>query len=351
VNRTISRRTLITSAAVLSLAGIAGTRSSAHQSQMSGTPGPMGGTGAAFLTIANSSDFADRLVGAKTAAAKTVEIHEMRNEGDVMKMAPLDDGLEIPAGATVELKPGGFHIMMIGLTKNLKAGESFELTLTFEQAGEVALTVPICVSKEAAEAALAQSQDKPVLAGDLAITGVWSRQAPAMMAESSPSPAPAGPPMGGFAGVGAAFMVITNSGSDADLLLGASTDLAERVELDEIRIGSGGMAMIPLHDGLPIPAGETVTITPGKYHILLYGLKRDLVAGESFDLTLSFEKAGEATFPVPIFASSVDAEAAASATPVQPATAGDLMITGIWSAAAKAAPDGTPVAAAMGANT
>jgi hypothetical protein len=157
--------------------------------------------------------------------------------------------------------------------------------------------------------------------------------------------------MGGFAGVGAAFMVITNSGSDADLLLGASTDIAERVELDEIRIGSGGMAMVPLHDGLPIPAGETVTITPGKYHILLYGLKRDLVAGESFDLTLSFEKAGEATFPVPIFASSVDAEAAASATPVQPATAGDLMITGIWSAAAKAAPDGTPVAATMGANT
>ena len=115
----------------------------------------------------------------------------------------------------------------------------------------------------------------------------------------------------------------------------------DRVELDEIKIGSGGMAMVPLHDGLPIPAGKTVTITPGKYHILLYGLKRDLVAGESFDLTLSFEKAGEATVAVPIFASSVEAEAAASATSMQSVTAGNLTITGIWSAAAKAAA-GTP---------
>jgi periplasmic copper chaperone A len=235
---------------------------------------------------------------------------------------------------------------MIGLTKDLKAGESFELTLTFEQTGEVALMVPVYVSKEAAEAALAQSQAKPVLAGNLAITGIWSRQAPAMTTEASPSPA--GPPMGGFAGVGAAFMVITNTGTETDLLLGATADVAERIELDEIKIGGGGMAMVPLHEGLPIPAGETVTITPGKYHILLYGLKHDLVAGEAFDLTLSFEKAGEVTVPVPIFASSVDAEASASATPVQPVTAGDLMITGIWSAAAKAAPAGTPVAG-MGA--
>jgi len=343
MNRTISRRTLITSVAALSVAGLAAARSGAQQMPMSGTPGPMGspmamgGTGAAFMMIANSGDAADRLVAAKSDVARTVEIHEMRNEGDVMKMAPLADGLELPAGATVELKPGGYHIMLIGLTRDLKAGESFEMTLTFEQAGDVALTVPIYATKEAAEAALAQSQDKPVIVGDVTITGIWSRQAPAMMAEASPS----APQMGGFAGIGATFMVITNTGTTADTLLGATTDVAERVELDEIKIGGGGMAMVPIHDGLPIPAGETVTITPGKFHILLYGLKHDLVAGERFDLTLSFATAGDVTVSVPIYASSVDAEAAASATPAQPVTAGDLVIVGIWSAAAKVAPTGS----------
>jgi copper(I)-binding protein len=346
MNRSFSRRTLITSAAALSVAGIAGARSSAqHSMPMQGTPGmmsspmPMGGMGAAYLTIENTGATDDRLITAKTDAARTAEIHEMRNEGTVMKMAPLADGLPISAGSTIELKPGGYHIMLIGLTGDLKAGESFELTLTFEKAGDVTLTVPVFVTKEAAESALAKSEAEPVAAGDLRISGVWSRQAPAM-AESTP--APMNPRA--FTGVGAAFMVITNTGSTAETLLGATTDAAERVELDEIKIGGGGMAMVPLRDGLPIPAGETVTITPGKYHILLYGLTRDLVAGESFDLTLTFEQTGDVTVSVPIYASSAEAEATASATPVAPVTAGNLAITGIWSAAADAAQDETPAA-------
>jgi copper(I)-binding protein len=335
MNRSFSRRTLITAAA-LSVAGLAGARSSAQQSMpMHGTPGmmgspmPMGGMGAAYLTIESTGATDDRLVAAKTDVARTAEIHEMRNEGNVMKMVPLADGLAIPAGSSVELKPGGYHIMLIGLTGDLKAGESFDLTLTFEQAGDVKIKVPVYATKEAAEAALAESAAEPVAAGDLRITGVWSRQAPAMTAEASPAAMPMNPAM--FTGIGAAFMVISNTGTTDETLLGATSDVADRVELNEIK----GMAMVPLREGLPIPAGETVAITPGKYHILLYGLKHDLVAGESFDLSLDFANAGEVTVTVPIYASSVDAKAA---TPVAPVIAGDLTIAGIWSAAAKAAP-------------
>jgi len=343
----LSRRTVLGAGAALTAITMAGawTRSGAsqqgHKHGMYGTPGAngtpmaMGGMGAAYMTITNNGADADRLIKATADVADVVEIHEMRHEGNVMTMAPLADGLPIPAGESTELKPGGFHIMLIGLKNDLNAGESFDLILTFETAGDVTVTVPIHVTKEAAERALAESPEEAVTIGELSITGVWSRQAPALMPEATPSPRA----MGGFAGMAAVFMVITNDGSAPDRLTGATTDVADRVELDEIRIGSGGMAMVPLTDGLPIPAGETVAITPGKFHILLIGLTRDLVSGESFDLTLSFEAAGNATIAVPIFSSGADAEIAMVESAVKPVVIGDLSITGVWAGAAAAVSD------------
>ncbi|MBD9525803.1 copper chaperone PCu(A)C [Paracoccus sp. PAR01] len=101
---------------------------------------PVGG---GFLTVANGGAEADRLVAATSPAAKKVEIHEMAMEGDVMKMRQLPEGVEIPAGTSVELKPGGLHLMLMGLEHPLVEGDSLPLTLTFEKAGKVDLSLKV----------------------------------------------------------------------------------------------------------------------------------------------------------------------------------------------------------------
>ncbi|MCX9146019.1 copper chaperone PCu(A)C [Erythrobacter sp. WG] len=91
--------------------------------------------GGAFMTIANTGTAADRLTGGSTPVAGRVEIHTMTMEGDVMKMRQLADGLEVPAGGEVTLKPGSFHVMLMDLKQPLKAGDKVPLTLTFAGAG------------------------------------------------------------------------------------------------------------------------------------------------------------------------------------------------------------------------
>ena len=75
------------------------------------------------------------LVGASSPVAHTVEVHEMKMEGDVMRMRQLEDGLEVPAGGQVVLKPGSFDVMLMDLKQSLKAGDTVPLTLTFASAG------------------------------------------------------------------------------------------------------------------------------------------------------------------------------------------------------------------------
>lgn len=99
-------------------------------------------TGAAYLTIENRGAAADRLVAAAAPVADTVEIHTVVKDGDVMRMRPVQ-AVEIAAGATQKLQPGGFHIMLIGLKAPLKAGERFPLDLTFEKAGRRTVEVAI----------------------------------------------------------------------------------------------------------------------------------------------------------------------------------------------------------------
>lgn len=100
-------------------------------------------TGAAYMTLANKTDTADRLTGASSDVAAKVQIHEMKVVNGVMQMRPLTDGLAIPANGSVALKPGAYHVMLIGLKKPLVAGQSFPLTLTFAKAGNISVTVPV----------------------------------------------------------------------------------------------------------------------------------------------------------------------------------------------------------------
>jgi periplasmic copper chaperone A len=90
-----------------------------------------------FLFVTNGGTAADRLVAVTSDAADKVEIHEMSMDGGVMKMRALDKGLEIPAGAKVELKPGSYHVMFIGLKKPFVKGDMVKGTLAFEKAGKV----------------------------------------------------------------------------------------------------------------------------------------------------------------------------------------------------------------------
>jgi hypothetical protein len=96
--------------------------------------------GAAYVTI--QSPTADRLVSASTPVAKKAELHTMSMQGMVMKMRPISS-LDIPAGAPVSLKPGGEHIMLMGLNQPLREGQSFPLTLDFEKAGPRTVTVTV----------------------------------------------------------------------------------------------------------------------------------------------------------------------------------------------------------------
>lgn len=87
---------------------------------------------AGYMTIQNSTDAPVRLVSGETSAAERVEVHTMSMDGSVMKMRPVEGGLEVPAGGAVELKPGGLHLMLIGLKAPLSEGGSVPLTLIFD---------------------------------------------------------------------------------------------------------------------------------------------------------------------------------------------------------------------------
>jgi periplasmic copper chaperone A len=100
-------------------------------------------TAAVYMTIDNKSGTADRLTGASSDVADKLQIHEMKVENGVMQMREIAGGLPIPANGSAVLKPGGYHVMLIGLKKPLSAGEKFPVTLNFEKAGNISLTVSV----------------------------------------------------------------------------------------------------------------------------------------------------------------------------------------------------------------
>lgn len=90
-----------------------------------------------FMTITNNGKEDDRLIGATAEISETAQIHDMKMEGDVMKMPELPDGVIIPAGGSVLLKPRSMHIMFMGLKTLVHEGETFSGTLTFEKTGTI----------------------------------------------------------------------------------------------------------------------------------------------------------------------------------------------------------------------
>jgi periplasmic copper chaperone A len=107
-------------------------------------PTAAGQPGAAYFTIKNAGSEADTLESASTPAAAMTHVHENKVDANgVMHMEPVEGGLSIPAGGTVELKPGGYHVMLMGLERKLEEGEHILLKLTFAHAGSVDVEVHV----------------------------------------------------------------------------------------------------------------------------------------------------------------------------------------------------------------
>lgn len=101
------------------------------------------GAGAGYMTITNKGTTPDSVSCVSDDASAQCQIHSMTMEGGVMKMRPVDSGLEIKPGETVTLQPGGYHIMFVSLKHPLEAGQSVKATLKFEHAGTVDVEYPI----------------------------------------------------------------------------------------------------------------------------------------------------------------------------------------------------------------
>lgn len=106
------------------------------------TGGAGSGNSAVYALLVNTGNAPDALVAAASDAAGTVEIHESYRESGMMKMRAVGR-IDVPAGKKVEMKPGGFHVMLLNLKRDLKAGETIGVTLQFEKAGKIPVTAVI----------------------------------------------------------------------------------------------------------------------------------------------------------------------------------------------------------------
>jgi copper(I)-binding protein len=97
-------------------------------------------TGGVFFTVTNAGNETDRLLRASTPIAAGVVLHQMALEGGIMKMRAVPS-VEVRSGGRLELKPSGYHLMLLDLKQPLKVGEKFPLTLTFEDAGTILISV------------------------------------------------------------------------------------------------------------------------------------------------------------------------------------------------------------------
>ncbi len=96
---------------------------------------------AGFLSIENRGKQDDVLIGASSMISQRTELHTHIRDGEIMRMRRVEGGIKVPTGKTTTLQPGGLHVMFIGLKKPLKNGDQFPLTLTFQKAGNIEITM------------------------------------------------------------------------------------------------------------------------------------------------------------------------------------------------------------------
>ena len=98
---------------------------------------------AAYLTVTNDGTADDRLVGVSVPEPAKASIHATENSGGISRMREMSSGVAVPAGSTIELKPGGTHVMITGLQAPLRRGQTLKLSLRFEKSGEKPIDVRV----------------------------------------------------------------------------------------------------------------------------------------------------------------------------------------------------------------
>lgn len=106
-------------------------------------PAQAGQNSAAYFTLVNPTGADDRLVAVRGEVAAAIELHESTHEGGVMKMTPHPDGFAIPARSSLEAQPGGKHVMLMNLNRELAAGQTITLTFALEKSGEIEVSLPV----------------------------------------------------------------------------------------------------------------------------------------------------------------------------------------------------------------
>jgi copper(I)-binding protein len=134
---------LLAALALAACGGPGGTTGGITVSDAWARPSPMMDRAvAAYMVIQNSNAAEDKLLSVESDVAQTIELHETKEMNGMMSMSPVPN-VPVPAKGKAELKPGGFHIMLIGLNRELKAGDEVQLTLNFEKAGKVPVTAEV----------------------------------------------------------------------------------------------------------------------------------------------------------------------------------------------------------------
>ncbi len=243
---------------------------------------------AAYMTIENIGKDDLRLVAASTPITETVEIHETTLEDDVMRMNELEDGLLVEAESAATLEPGGLHIMLIDLERDLLLGEAISLTLTFALTGDEDEQTMFDVVT-----GLPVLEMMPPDSAPLIVNAAWTRPTVADAEAAEDADVPPTP--------NAIYMQITNPGEDDLTLVSAVTDTAAFVEIHETMLADDVMRMAQLEDGLTIPAGETVTLEPGGLHIMLIELQQNFVPDEAILLELTLDSGAMMTVAVPVY--------------------------------------------------
>ena len=113
-------------------------------------PAAAKGNGAGFMVITNRGAKPDALKAVETPLARKAEIHQSSTAGGVMRMQRLDAGIAIPAGKAVTLAPGGYHVMLLGLTKQLKSGDKVPATLVFQSGARLKVEFQVAATAPAA---------------------------------------------------------------------------------------------------------------------------------------------------------------------------------------------------------
>ena len=237
------------------------------------------GNSATFLHIFNPTDTDDVLLAASSEGATAIEIHETSMVEDVMQMRPVEGDIVVPAGGIVMLRPGGYHIMMIGLTDDITMDSELEVTLTFENAGDVTLSPAVGM--------------EPPMHDDmnLAVAGDVSGCAPLNLYEAwSP------PPMDGMGDMGQLVVggYLLNLSDAEQTLTGVSSPIAGSAQLMDMQPD----AMTMLEDGILVPPGEMAVLGDMGLQIVLSEITDMPELGDMFELTLSFAEGDDVTVMV-----------------------------------------------------